>query len=132
MKIQKNKISLIPIINDKAELARNIAGPFIIKDQLDISDLDKFNSVIYMVLDNDEDIIYIGKQQRVNGTFKDRFNEHKNKRNDFGLWTKIYLIELTELGGLLITKLEAELIKFFQPELNKIHTILQPPPSITR
>ena len=129
MKIQQSVNHLLPIINDKVKLAEKIIGPYIIKDKIDTDDLSKFNSVIYMILDEDEDIIYIGKEQRTNGTFKDRFNEHKTKRADFHMWVTIYLIELTKLGGLLITKLETELIKFFQPKLNKTHTIHQPPTS---
>lgn len=65
---------------------------------------------VYVVVDPDDDVLYVGKVSRATGTIADRFREHHAAQPD---WDRVWIMPCTD--GTDPTPIEDAMIKFFAP-----------------
>ena len=71
---------------------------------------------VYLVVDHDERVVYVGKVERTNGTIADRFRDHHALTDD---WIRVWILPLLEhLTPREILDVEATLIRHFDPPCN--------------
>src|SRR5437879_3907012 len=76
-----------------------------------------FHCAVYLVVDADDTVVYVGKVDRTDGTLADRFRQH-HAWNDY--WDRAWVVPIDScVSAQQVFELELSLIRHFDPVDNR-------------